>query len=245
MNTQMKSINPTPHSVIEQVLVNGNLSSLTEEQRVQYYNKTCESLGLNPLTQPFNYISLNGKLTLYAKKDATEQLRKLHGVSITRLEKEFNNGIYICTAYASDKDGRHDVATGAVNILNLKGEMLANALMKAESKAKRRVTLSLCGLGMLDETEIETIPMESKQETPVKKPVLKIEVNEFNSTQCYKDFSECYSLGELKEKFTYYYNKFSSNKEVFETINRLKEEAKKRIIDSENDKEPENYDCAV
>jgi hypothetical protein len=29
--------------------------------------------------------------------------------------------------------------------------------MKAESKAKRRVTLSICGLGMLDESETDTI----------------------------------------------------------------------------------------
>src|SRR6202020_1247291 len=35
------------------------------------------------------------------------------------------------------------------------------AVMKAETKSKRRVTLSICGLGILDETEIETIP-ESK-----------------------------------------------------------------------------------
>src|SRR5690606_24912460 len=35
---------------------------------------------------------------------------------------------------------------------------LANAYMKAETKAKRRVTLSICGLGWLDETETETIP---------------------------------------------------------------------------------------
>jgi hypothetical protein len=41
---------------------------------------------------------------------------------------------------------------------NLKGDALANALMKAETKAKRRVTLSIAGLGWLDETELETIP---------------------------------------------------------------------------------------
>jgi hypothetical protein len=40
----------------------------------------------------------------------------------------------------------------------LKGDALANALMKCETKAKRRVTLSLAGLGWLDETELETIP---------------------------------------------------------------------------------------
>jgi hypothetical protein len=31
-------------------------------------------------------------------------------------------------------------------------------MMKAETKAKRRVTLSICGLGMLDETEVADIP---------------------------------------------------------------------------------------
>jgi hypothetical protein len=30
--------------------------------------------------------------------------------------------------------------------------------MKAETKAKRRATLSLCGLGMLDETEVASVP---------------------------------------------------------------------------------------
>jgi len=35
---------------------------------------------------------------------------------------------------------------------------LANAQMKAVTKGKRRLTLSLCGLGWLDETEVETIP---------------------------------------------------------------------------------------
>jgi hypothetical protein len=44
---------------------------------------------------------------------------------------------------------------------------LANALMKAETKAKRRATLSICGLGMLDETEVEDI--QGAQQTLPKK----------------------------------------------------------------------------
>ncbi len=40
----------------------------------------------------------------------------------------------------------------------LSGEAGANLMMKAVTKAKRRVTLSICGLGMLDETEVVTIP---------------------------------------------------------------------------------------
>jgi hypothetical protein len=43
--------------------------------------------------------------------------------------------------------------TLAVAIGALKGDALANAPMKAETKSKRRVTLSLAGLGWLDETE--------------------------------------------------------------------------------------------
>ncbi|GEM_PF-1943598 len=142
---------------LEEVLVSGNLGSLTIEQRLEYYNKLCESLGLNPLTKPFDYITLNGKLTLYAKKDATDQLRKIHGVSITKLEKTTEEGIHLVTAYAQDATGRVDVATGATATNGLKGDNLVNAYLKAETKAKRRVTLSIVGLGLLDETEIETI----------------------------------------------------------------------------------------
>ncbi len=120
----------------------------------------CQSVGLNPLTKPFEYITLNGKMVLYARKDATDQLRDTRKVSITRLERERIDGVYVVTAYAQALDGRTDSSMGAVNIEGLKGDSLANALMKAETKAKRRVTLSICGLGMLDETETElsTIP---------------------------------------------------------------------------------------
>jgi hypothetical protein len=138
-------------------VVGGDLSKLTPIERVSYYKQVCQSLGLNPLTKPFDYITLNGRLTLYARKDSTDQLRKIHGVSITKLERERIDDVYTVTAYAVDREGRQDSSIGAVNIAGIKGDALANALMKAETKAKRRVTLSLCGLGILDETEIETI----------------------------------------------------------------------------------------
>ena len=114
--------------------------------------------GFNPLTRPFDYLHLSGKLVLYAKRDATDQLRKIHGVSIEKLERETVEGIYVVTAYARDAQGRVDSSIGAVPIENLKGEARANSFMKAETKAKRRVTLSICGLGMLDETEVGSIP---------------------------------------------------------------------------------------
>lgn len=146
------------NSVIEKVIIEGDLSQLSPGERLNYYRSVCDSLGLNPLTKPFDYIRLNNRLVLYAKRDATDQLRKIHGVSVSITSRERIEDVYVVSAKAATKDGREDESIGAVNILNLKGDTLANALMKAETKAKRRVTLSIVGLGWLDETEIETIP---------------------------------------------------------------------------------------
>ena len=154
----VKTENALDLGVMESVIVKGELDKLTPNERSSYYNNLCKSLGLNPFTTPFEYITLKGKLKLYAKKDATEQLRKINGVSITDLIENEREGVFIVTAKAIDKDGRTDSAKGAVSIQGLKGDDLANAIMKAETKAKRRVTLSICGLGFLDETEVETIP---------------------------------------------------------------------------------------
>lgn len=145
-------------ATIEQVLISGDLNRLSAEQRNIYYKSVCDSLGLNPLTRPFDYIVLNGKLTLYARKDCTDQLRSLRGISIRIVSRETVEGVTIVTAQATDKVGRIDESTGAVSVANLRGEALANAVMKAETKAKRRVTLSICGLGFTDESEVDSIP---------------------------------------------------------------------------------------
>ena len=147
-----------PAALQEKVLVGGDLSKLSSQERLTYIGAVCNSLGLNPLTRPFEYINLSGKLTLYARKDATEQLRSLRGISIEIVSREVVEDTYVVTARAVDASGRRDESIGAVSIGGLKGDAKANAIMKAETKAKRRVTLSISGLGLLDETEIETIP---------------------------------------------------------------------------------------
>ncbi len=144
-------------NAIESVVIGGDLSKLTPEQRVSYYKAVCDSIGLNPLTRPFDYITLNGKLTLYARKDATDQLRKLHDVSIDDVDITENQSHFIVKVKGHDKSGRADVEIGVVAKTDMQGN-IGNAQMKAVTKGKRRLTLSLCGLGMLDETEIETIP---------------------------------------------------------------------------------------
>lgn len=145
----------------EKALLENDLSELTDDERMSFYEHVCKSLNLNPATKPLEYIRLNGKLTLYANKTAANQLRKTRKVSITKLEETYlpEREAFIVRAYAQDGEGRTDVDEGVVPIHDrLTGEAFANARMKAITKAKRRVTLSICGLGFLDETELETIP---------------------------------------------------------------------------------------
>jgi len=144
---------------LEKALVSNDLSDMEEGYRIQYVIAVCKSLKLNPTTQPFQFISMNGALRLYATKDCTEQLRKIHGVSIYKMEKVISDdGDFEVTVYGEDKTGRKDIATGAIPIGTLSGPNRSNAKMKCETKAKRRLTLSICGLGFLDESEIESIP---------------------------------------------------------------------------------------
>ena len=147
---------------LESVLISGDLSKLSPSERMDYYQAVCNSLGLNPLTQPFAYMELNGKLTLYALKACTDQLREKHNISVVITNKEFVESIYVVTAMATmpDNNGnpRTDTDDGAKSVAGLRGDTYANALMHTVTKAKRRVTLSIRGLGMLDETEVESIP---------------------------------------------------------------------------------------
>jgi hypothetical protein len=171
------------HEIMERVLSVGDLSQLTTGERNDLYGRTCLSLGLNPLTRPFEYIRLQGKLVLYAKRDAADQLRKLHNISLRILEQRTADGLFLVTVEAQDKTGRVDSDVGAVALDNLRGEARANAILKAITKAKRRVTLSICGLGMLDETEVSDVPVGERQSWEEPKAEAKPEEPEQNMRQ--------------------------------------------------------------
>jgi len=161
---------PLEAELLNKVIIEGDLSRLTPEERLRYYGAVCEITGLTAAMRPFEYIKLNNRLVLYARKEATDQLRMKHGVSVVALEPELiANAIYRVTVTVRNAKGRTDMATGAVGVKGLGAEGFANAVMKAETKAKRRATLSICGLGMLDESEIESIP-EAEVGEPAAEP---------------------------------------------------------------------------
>lgn len=154
-------------SVLEKAALMGDLSKMTPMERLTYYHGVCQSLGLNPLTRPFQYITLNGRLTLYATKDCTDQLRSVKTISIDSTERDVSDpdfATWVVTGH--DRNGRTDTDIGSVSIKGLAGEAKANAIMKALTKAKRRLTLSLAGLGMLDESELDGVqPVDIDPET--------------------------------------------------------------------------------
>lgn len=143
--------------VAESILLRGDLSKLSASEQAKYVVRVCQMIGVDPLTQPIEILKLKGRTVLYAKKDCTDQLRKVHKISVVESAEQELGGVYIVVTKVKNADGRTDIARGAVSIKGLQGDDLANALMKAETKAKRRATLSICGLGILDESEIETI----------------------------------------------------------------------------------------
>jgi hypothetical protein len=147
----------TVSEAIEKVLLTGDLAVLSVDDRLKYYNTVCKAIGVNPLTRPLEYIVLNGKMTLYARKDCTEQLRRIYNVGVIESKRETVGDLHIVTVKVQDRAGKTDIATGAVSVKGLSSTDLANAIMKAETKAKRRATLSICGLGFLDESEVEDI----------------------------------------------------------------------------------------
>ena len=62
MGTELATTTNDGPGEITRVLVQGDLKGLSEYQRADYYNAVCASLGLNPLTRPFDFLVLNGKL---------------------------------------------------------------------------------------------------------------------------------------------------------------------------------------
>jgi len=144
-------------------IVSQDLGRLSEAERNNYFLKLCEYTGVNCITLPFEYIKFQGKMILYANKACAEQLRILRGISVEIKSREFVDDLYIVTARGQDKTGRYDESIGSVSVAGLRGLEKANAIMKAETKAKRRVTLSLAGLGILDESEIETMVQIEKE----------------------------------------------------------------------------------
>jgi hypothetical protein len=175
MKTDLVNPHTLDQDVIHSIVLKGDMSGLSQEQAVAYYNYRCQQVGLDPSAKPFDLLTLNGKKLLYANAGATQQLCAVHKLSVSIINRERFEGVYLVSVRVTGSDGRVTENDGAVE---LEGERIgkANALMKATTKAIRRTVLAHCGLGMLDETEVETIPnaVTAPMPMPVDVPIPKV-----------------------------------------------------------------------
>jgi hypothetical protein len=163
----------TTAQVVDSLVLKGDISNLTAEQRTAYYIQLCNQLGLNPASQPFAILRLQGREILYPTRGATDQLAAIHRINreIIRGPELYDLGgtkLVIAVCRATHPNGRVETATATVPLQDP-----VNVLMRCETKSKRRATLSILGLGMLDESELEQIPAHEKSAgTPIDVPAL-------------------------------------------------------------------------
>lgn len=151
----------TTAAAIEKAILKNDLSALTEIERVQYNLAACRSLGLNPVTRPFDYIVQDGTMSLYLNAVGVAQLRAICGISTKIKERSHDKEFVYCTAIAWDSSGRSEEATAILSLIDkygkeITGQAKANLLMKAETKAKRRATLALRGIPWNDSGDIKS-----------------------------------------------------------------------------------------
>lgn len=161
---RQKEVQPVlSQEVVNSIILNGDLSKLTETQLAAYYVHRCRMIGLDPSTKPFDLLKLQGKLTLYANKSCAANLRALNKISTMILEEREWNDLLLIRVRAWYPDGRQHEDEGFASLTGLGGDALGNARLKALTKGTRRAILHLCGLGELDESEVESIPGAKKQ----------------------------------------------------------------------------------
>lgn len=150
-----------------------DLDKLSEPEKQKYADSAAIHFGLDPSLNPFDFIWMTQdtgfrKLCLYARRGTTDILREKHQISVLSLVQHDGPGYVSFTATGRNPDGRQEIAVGSCFIDGMRGEALAHAVMTAQTRALRRMTLQFAGVGILDVSEVNAPPeTEQKIATPI------------------------------------------------------------------------------
>ena len=138
-----------------------SLDNLTDEQKTEYKINACEYFEIPPELSLLEFMWLDSgdagrHLVLYAKKGATDIMRGNRGICVDSIKETIGDGFIMFTATGHDKTGRVDVAVGAADTKGRSGKGLSDAIMTAQTRATRRLTLQFVGGGLLDESEVQS-----------------------------------------------------------------------------------------
>ena len=159
----LRELSAEDYAAIEAAMMEGDYSKLGVPQRLALIRKKCDEEGISMYQAPFVFAVMKGKLNLISTKNRAAQLRANRNVTIEVVKEETLEALHIFKVTVKGritKDGvtREDTDIGVVPLVNDQGEPwpaaeMGNKLMAAITKAKNRVTYSLCGVSGLDETE--------------------------------------------------------------------------------------------
>lgn len=152
---QLMEKDVTLNQEIQDVLTKdaGRCDRLNDEQRADYINYLCSKIGIEPTFRPIDLIPTKNGIKPYLNKGAGELIRDKRRISVDDMEiKEIGN-MWLVTCRVRSFDGRCDTDMGVClkNGTDKSPMNLNDSLMKAVTKAKRRATLSMCGLGAIIE----------------------------------------------------------------------------------------------
>jgi hypothetical protein len=104
------------------VVLRGDLKALSPQQKIEYYIQRCTAAGLDYRSQPFDYLELSGKETLYLNVRGVAQLNLNHKISheITGSQEVLGGQAYCVTVKASTPVGVYQSASKFVPLVKKK-----------------------------------------------------------------------------------------------------------------------------
>lgn len=162
MTTEITVKNEELSLAIRSYLRTGDLSVLPDVEKDKVLLKMCEHYQLDAVMRPFILIKLNGKEVWYPTKSATDMVAAKFNLTreVLEIKENVERGILECRVKVTQEgSSRTETCISAVSIVEfgrdetgkivgkiMKGEAYANALMKVDTKAKRRATLGWLGI---------------------------------------------------------------------------------------------------
>lgn len=166
MSTELVSMTSAS---VKEYFRSGNVAQLKEAEKDFVLAKLCEKYNLDPILRPFDLIDFRGVQKFYMTASATNQLANAKSLSRTveSLEIDPVSMLAKCIVKVSEPStGRVEMSHGFISLskfqaptkeelaskkfepkrVMLEGDDLANALLKLETKTKRRATLSFFGV---------------------------------------------------------------------------------------------------
>lgn len=143
------------------VAANRDTAGLRPEHRGALLNELARALKLNPLTKPVIFLKTGQGESIYVTRQGADQIAarlRLNRETVVGPEVRDILGVkvFFCQVRVTAPDGRSEMATATLPAVDV-----LMGLMKVETKAKRRATLSIAGLGMLSEEDAEEMGIDA------------------------------------------------------------------------------------